>query len=96
MTTIAITRHGEARLSQRGLRNSDLDILLAHGTETGPDRIMLRKRDAVRIIRDLKRRIAELERLTGKEIVIAGGQLITAYHRTRPIRASGRMTSRGG
>ena len=96
MTEIAITRHGEARLSQRGFRNSDLDILLEHGTETGPDRIMLRKRDAVRIIRDLKRRIAELERLTGKEIVIADGQLITAYHRTRALRASGRMTSRGG
>lgn len=92
---IAITRHGEARLSQRGIRKSDLDILLTHGTETGPERIMLRKHDAAQAIRDFKRQIAVLERLSGKEVVIADGQLITAYHRTRPHRPSGRKAGRG-
>lgn len=96
MTDIAITRHGEARLSQRGIRKSDLDILLAHGTETGPDRIMLRKHDAAQAIRDFKRQITVLERLSGKEVVIADGQLITAYHRTRPHRPSGRKAGRRG
>ena len=95
MTGIVITRHGEARLSQRGIRKSDLDILLTYGTETGPDRIMLRKYDAAQAIRDFKRQIAVLARLSGKEIVIADGQLITAYHRTRPHRPSGRKAGRG-
>lgn len=96
MMSIAITRHGEARLSQRGIRKSDLDILLAYGTETGPDRIILRKHDAAQAIRDFKRRITALERLSGTEVVIADGQLITAYHRTRPLRPSGRRMRRGG
>ena len=95
MTGIAITRHGEARLSQRGIRRSDLDILLAHGVETGPDRIMLRRGDAVKLVRELKKQIARLERLAGKEVVVADGRLVTAYHRTKPIRLSGRKTERG-
>ncbi len=96
MTSIAITRHGEARLSQRGIRRSDLDILLAHGAEIAPDRFMLRKRDAAKAISDLKRQIARLERLAGKEAVVAGGRLITAYHRTRPVRSFRSKTGHGG
>ena len=96
MTSIAITCHGEARMSQRGIRRSDLDILLAHGTEIGPDRILLRRRDAAKVIRELKKQIARLERLTGKEAVVADGWLVTAYHRTRPVRHPGRRTGRGG
>ena len=94
MTSITITRHGEARMSQRGIRESDLDILLVHGTEISPARFMLRKRDAVQLIRDLKEQIARLERLTNKEIVVADGTLITAYHRTRPSKHSKRRTGR--
>ena len=96
MTGIAVTRHGAARLSQRGIRRSDLDILLAHGAETGPHRFMLRRRDAAKVICDLKRQIARLERLAGKEVVVADGRLVTAYHRARPIRPFERRTRRGG
>ena len=96
MTSIAITRHGEARMSQRGIRRSDIEILLVHGTETGPDRLMLRERDAAKLIQDLKKEIAMLERLTGKEIVVVDGQLITAYHRAKPSKPSKRRTGRRG
>ena len=111
--TIEITRHAEARMSQRGIRKADIPVLLDHGTETGPDRLMLMKRDAARLVEELKRKIAALqklgrrvshetvdelkkklralERLTGKEVVIANGQLVTAYHRTRPVRPAGRQ-----
>ena len=94
MTSISITRHGEARMSQRGIRKSDIDTLLAHGTEVSPDRFMLRKRDADRQSRGLKKQIATLERLTGKVAVVADGLLITAYHRTKPGRPAGQKTGR--
>lgn len=96
MTSVAITRHGEARMAQRGIRRSDLDILLAHGTETGPNRFMLRKRDADRLIQGLKQRIATLERLVGKEAVVADGHLVTAYHRIKLSRPGGRRKRRRG
>ena len=86
MTSLAITRHAEARMSQRGIRETDLDFVLAHGTEIDRDRIMLTKRDAVKAIRDLKKRIADIERLTGKVLVVAEGRLVTAYHQARRTR----------
>ena len=88
MTTLTMTRHGEARMSQRGIRKSDLEVLLVHGTDIGRDRIMLRKRDAAKLIRDLKKQIATIERLTDKLIVIVDGKLVTTYHQATPIRPS--------
>ena len=32
--SLHITRHAEARMSQRGIRYTDLDILLTYGTDT--------------------------------------------------------------
>ncbi len=80
MTSIAITGHGEARMSQRCICRSDLDTLIAHGTGISPDRFMLMKQDAARLIWGLKKQIATLERSTGKQAVVADGLLITVYH----------------
>jgi|GEM_PF-1735134 len=96
MMSITITRHGNARMSQRGIRRSDLDTLLTHGTEISPNRFMLRNRDAATLIQERKNEIARLERLAGKEAVVADGHLITAYHRTRPNRPFRRKTGRRG
>ena len=82
MTSLDITRHGEVRMSQRGFRRSDLDVLLAHATEMGGDRLMLRARDADRAIAELKRRMATLQRLRNTVVVVSEGSLVTAYHQT--------------
>ena len=50
MTRLTITRHGEIRMSQRGIRKTDLEVLLNHGTEISRDRIMLKKRDAAKVM----------------------------------------------
>ena len=56
MTHLTITRHGgETRMPQRCIRKADLDLLLAHGTDIGQDRIMLTKQDGAKLIRDLKK-----------------------------------------
>lgn len=88
MTSVPITRHGQTRLSQRGIRETDVDLLLAHGTEIGRDRIMLMARDAAKLIRDKKQEIARIERMTGKVLVVSDGRLVTAYHQTTPTRMS--------
>ncbi|MDE2824248.1 MAG: DUF4258 domain-containing protein [Chloroflexota bacterium] len=92
MTSVFITRHGQARLSQRGIRQTDLDLVLAHGTEIGCDRIMLMARDAAKLIRARKQEIAKIERLTGKVLVVSNGHLVTAYHQTTPSRPSRRRS----
>ncbi len=94
MTALGITRHGEIRMSQRGIRKSDLEFLLAHGTEIGLDRIMLTKRDAAKEIGMLKKQIANLERLAGKVLVVSDGYLVTAYHQATSVRSSGYRTKK--
>lgn len=106
MSGLAITRHGAARMAQRGVRKRDLDLLLAYGTDIGSDRIMLRRREAARAIRELKGRgsnghtepavwklVAAVERLVGKVIVVADGALITTYHQTVRFHSRRRRTS---
>ena len=80
MIELTVTRHAEARMSQRGIRDADLKVLLSHGTDIGRNRIMLTKRDAARKIGMLKREIASFERLSGKVLVVSDGHLVTAYH----------------
>ena len=94
MTALPMTRHGQARMQQRGIRMSDLEVLLAHGTDIGRDRVMLRKRDAAKLIRGLKKQISKIERLTDKVLVVPEGELVTTYHQTDSIRPSFRRIRR--
>lgn len=89
MTNLVITCHGETRMSQRGIRESDLDLILDYGTEIGQDRLMLTRRDAARLIGERKKEIAKIERLTDKVIVVSEGCLVTAYHQAHSARPIG-------
>ena len=96
MSGLAITRHGASRMAQRGIRKRDLDLLMTYGSEISADRIMLRNRDAALAIEEHKKRIAAIERLKGKVIVVADGGLVTTYHqanRKRPSRRTRRYGS---
>ena len=76
-----ITDHGSARMSQRGIREKDLDLLFHIGTEAGDGFVVL-QRDYQDFERVLKRLIQRARRLVGKRVVIAEGKLITGYHAT--------------
>ena len=88
MTGLLITRHGQIRMSQRGISATDLDFVLAHGTDIGQDRITLTTRDAAKLIRKRKEEVAKIERLIGKVFVVSEGRLVTAYHPATPVRPS--------
>ena len=93
MTDLTITRHGHVRMSQRGIRQADLEVILMHGTDIGRNRIMLKRRDAAEAIRTLKKQITNIERLTDKVLVVEDGRLVTAYHQSTPVRPSdGRLS----
>ena len=70
---LAVTHHFEARMRQRGFRNSDITLLFTASTQTGNAVFELTGRDAEREIGQLKREIREIERrkgasrLTGQE-----------------------------
>ncbi len=78
-TTCEITRHGQRRMQQRGLKLNDVDLVLRCGTDYHAGRIVLRDRDVAREIRNCKRLMQKLERLRGSVVVIEDGHLITCY-----------------
>lgn len=71
--------HAQQRLQQRGLSTSDLDLVLMHGTETR-DGYYLRRRDVRRAERELRKLINQLNRLSGKYVIVDGDTVITTYH----------------
>jgi len=78
MSTLEITRHAQARMAQRGINESDIDLMMLLATEVD-DGLVIRKRDCESAVRELKRLSLRIERLAGKRLVYVDGRLITAY-----------------
>jgi len=74
-----ISNHARQRLRQRALNEQDLDLILAHGTET-TDGYLLRRKDVAGVEKKLKTLIKHLHRLEGKFVVVMGETVVTAYH----------------
>ena len=71
--------HAQQRLQQRGLSESDIDLILTHGTQTH-DGYYLRQKDVKEVEQELRKVITRLTRLAGKFVVVDGDTVITAYH----------------
>lgn len=74
------TRHAEARMRQRGLRDEDIRLAFKASTQVTNDAFVLTDRDAAREIQKRKREIQTFERLKGCKLIVEGGALVTCYH----------------
>ncbi len=74
-----ISFHAQQRIQQRGMTESDIDLILAHGTETR-DGYFLRDKDVKQAEAVLRKQIEHIHRLAGKFIVVEGETVVTAYH----------------
>jgi hypothetical protein len=74
-----ISNHAQQRLQQRALNERDLDLIIAHGTET-TDGYLLRRKDVAGIERELKALIECLHKLEGIFVVVKGETVVTAYY----------------
>lgn len=75
------THHMQVRMNQRGMNQTIVDMVLAHG-ESDDDRITMSKRKCQMLIEDLKLQQKALESIARKGgvcVVEAGGALITTY-----------------
>lgn len=57
MTSFKITPHAEFRMSQRGIRNEDIELVLTCGTQIGPAEWLMKHTDAKREIDDLRNKV---------------------------------------
>ena len=62
MPDYKITRHAEVRMSQRAVRNEDIELGLTCGTQVGPAEWFMRDTDVKREVENLKRTFRQLER----------------------------------
>lgn len=83
MTDLTLTRHVEARMRQRGLRERDLGLLLDAATPLANDAWLMTNADADREIVRRKREIEQLQRLRGCKVVVCEDSIVTVCH-TRP------------
>jgi Domain of unknown function (DUF4258) len=79
MNSIMYSRHGRQRMQQRGIREKDIDLVMACGTEIDGGSIILSNKDATREIQHRRHEIQALERLRGCRAVIRDGVLVTCY-----------------
>ncbi|MYB58946.1 MAG: DUF4258 domain-containing protein [Gemmatimonadetes bacterium] len=79
MTNITYSQHARTRMQQRGIRKTDISIILACGTKIDDETYFMRNRDANREIETRKREIQMLSRLANRKVVIRDGRIITAY-----------------
>lgn len=79
MTNIIYSRHAKTRMQQRGIRKSDIPIILTCGTQIDDETWLMCNRDAAREIEARKREIQTLSRLANRKVVIRDGRVITAY-----------------
>ncbi len=82
MSQVVMTEHGYARLSQRGIAQTDIDLLMLIGTEVD-DGHFVRERDYQAFERELMHVLHRARRLIGKRLVVADGRVVTAYHANR-------------
>ncbi len=95
MTALNLSNHAEIRMNQRGIRQSDIDLIMNFGEQIAPDAIMMTKRRALNLIEDFKSKIHAIERLTNKKLIIEDGKIITAYHSAKTQQRKDLRRARG-
>ena len=89
---LTLTHHAESRSRQRGLRESDIPMIIDAGTPVDDDSLLLLAQDVDREIRRRKQEISALERLRGCRVVIVDDKVLTVY---RPSRRTEKRLLRG-
>jgi hypothetical protein len=79
---VSLTRHAAMRLAQRSIKLKDADLIALVGTQV-EDGYLVRAKDYQEIETELKRLLQRLRRIVGKRLIVADGQVVTAYHASR-------------
>ncbi|MHB1191949.1 MAG: hypothetical protein ACYC6F_02795 [Longimicrobiales bacterium] len=77
-----LSAHALQRGQQRGFKGSDVELILAHGTDC-TEATILTDKDAEAAIAQRKQEIQDLERLKGAAAIHAEGVVTTLYRPSR-------------
>jgi len=77
---LLFSQHAQTRMRQRGLSESDIELIVHCGSVVRRGLRLLRGQDIDHEMRRLKRRIQDLERLKNCAVVMDDDTVITCYH----------------
>ena len=81
MSALTATRHAAVRMAQRHITLKDAELIVMIGTEVEGG-FFVRNKDYLDMEHALKALLGNFRRLVGKRLVLASGQIVTAYHAT--------------
>lgn len=76
------TKHIEKRMSQRGISQAMLDLVLRYGEEGRAGRVFLNRKSVAQVLRDYRDLMRILDK-GGVEVVVEGDSLVTTYNHKR-------------
>ena len=79
---LELTAHATTRMSQRGIRGGDLELVRRIGTEVEGG-YLVREKDFQALERQLNFLRDQARRLVGKRVVVDGCMVVSAYHAGR-------------
>ena len=79
MIDLALTDHAMVRMAQRGILPSDIDLIMAIGTEVD-DGVFVRRKDVQVLERAFRCILKQAKKVEGKRLVVTNGCLVTAFH----------------
>jgi hypothetical protein len=82
MSTLILTGHAAMRMAQRSIELQDAELIALIGTQV-EDGYLVRAKDFQEIETELKTLLQRLRRIVGKRLIVANGQVVTAYHASR-------------
>jgi hypothetical protein len=83
MKTATMTRHAHERIPQRGYQETDVELVMSHGTQTS-EGYLLRRRDVAQADRETpKTDLKRLPRLVGTFVVVQDGNVISIMRARR-------------
>jgi hypothetical protein len=82
MSTLTPTRRGGVRMAQRGVGIKDAELIVQIGTEVEGGYLVLAK-DYQEVERQVEEFLARCRRVVGKRLIVADGQIVTAYYASR-------------
>jgi hypothetical protein len=82
MSALTFTKHATVRMAQRSIKLTDADLIALIGTPV-EDGYLVRAKDYQAVENDLKKLLQRLRRIVGKRIIVANGQVLTAYHASK-------------
>lgn len=80
--SLHLTDHALHRMAQRNISSSDIELIMAIGSEVEGG-FLVRKKDCQVVERLLKTALKRVQRLAGKRLVVTNDCVVTAYRASR-------------